>query len=128
MINAREKARVTARTCPPLTPTPTTMSIPPNPLRRVTLPEIHSIQLPTQKIFHEEDVEIWRRTQGFRDLIIFLRRLNEAVVGITIPWSSKFPSQVRKKFLLMLLSLTYMLLRIGCIEHGNFDRYPGWLD
>ncbi|KAJ4467737.1 hypothetical protein C8J55DRAFT_525722 [Lentinula edodes] len=71
----------------------TMTSIPPNPLRRIILPEIHSLQLPTKKIFDEEDVEIWRRTQGFRDLIIFLRRLNEAVVGITIPWSSKFPSQ-----------------------------------
>ncbi|KAH7869396.1 uncharacterized protein C8R40DRAFT_1163575 [Lentinula edodes] len=68
-------------------------SIPRNPLRRIILPDIHSLQLPTKKNFDEEDVEIWRRTQGFRDLIIFLRRLNEAVVGITIPWSSKFRRQ-----------------------------------
>ncbi|KAF8824694.1 hypothetical protein HHX47_DHR7000444 [Lentinula edodes] len=71
----------------------TMTSIPPNPLRRVTLPEIHSIQLPAKKILNEEDVEIWLRTQGFRDLIIFLRRLNEAVVGVTVPWSSELPSQ-----------------------------------
>ncbi|KAJ3787041.1 Phosphotyrosyl phosphatase activator [Lentinula aff. detonsa] len=63
------------------------------PLRGVSLSEIHALIPPTQKIFSEEDVESWRDTQSYQDLNVFLRRLNEAVVGIHMPWSSESPSQ-----------------------------------
>ncbi|KAJ3838191.1 serine/threonine-protein phosphatase 2A activator 1 [Lentinula raphanica] len=63
------------------------------PLRSVSLSEIHAFEPPTKKIFIEEDVETWRRTQSYQDLNVFLRRLNEAVVGIQLPWSSQSPSQ-----------------------------------
>ncbi|KAJ4466241.1 hypothetical protein J3R30DRAFT_3311198 [Lentinula aciculospora] len=61
--------------------------------RSVSLSEIHEFSPPTQKISSEEDVEIWRQTQSYGDLITFLRRLNEAVVGISMPWSSDSPGR-----------------------------------
>jgi serine/threonine-protein phosphatase 2A activator len=41
--------------------------------------------LPTLKIHTDHDVDTWRDTNGYRDYALFLRRLNEAVVGNHIP-------------------------------------------
>ena len=54
--------------------------------------QLHSI--PAQKIRTDEDIEAWRTTTGYRDYAVFLRRLNECVVGCFLPWSSPCPTQV----------------------------------
>ncbi|KAJ3980221.1 hypothetical protein F5890DRAFT_1557878 [Lentinula detonsa] len=47
----------------------------------------------TYSLPFEEDAESWRDTQPYQDLTVFLRRLNKAVVGFHIPWSSESSSQ-----------------------------------
>ena len=64
------------------------------PLRRISVADLPFMELPSLKIKTEEDVHAWRETQGYRDYGIFLRRLNEAVVGHALPWVSPAPSKV----------------------------------
>lgn len=52
---------------------------------------------PSQKIRLDEDLDVWRTTTAYHDYSIFLRRLNESVVGYFLPWSSHTPSQVRTR-------------------------------
>ena len=58
------------------------------PLRHVTVTSVATLPVPNQKIKTEEDVELWRLTAGYADYGLFLRHLNEAVVGCCLPWSS----------------------------------------
>lgn len=46
------------------------------------------VKSPEQKIRCDEDVAHWRHTTGYRDYQLFLRRLNESVVGYTVPNAS----------------------------------------
>jgi serine/threonine-protein phosphatase 2A activator len=65
------------------------------PLRLVKISELSSFQEPpAAKIRSDEDVELWKTTQGYHDYGLFLRRLNEAVVGCQLPWISPSPSHV----------------------------------
>ncbi|KAI0090223.1 hypothetical protein BDY19DRAFT_939099 [Irpex rosettiformis] len=48
---------------------------------------------PTQKIRTDADLETWRTTTGYRDYAVFLRQLNESVVGYYLPWSSSSPRE-----------------------------------
>lgn len=65
-------------------------------LRHIPIADVEHLDvLPTQKIRTDEDVELWRRTQGYQDYGLFLRRLSEAVVGYTLPWTSSSQSEVR---------------------------------
>ncbi|KAJ7167692.1 hypothetical protein C8R46DRAFT_255230 [Mycena filopes] len=54
-------------------------------LREIPLGTIPGLELPTLKIQTEEDVETWQRSRSYQDYAIFLRRLNESVVGSDIP-------------------------------------------
>ncbi|KIP11020.1 hypothetical protein PHLGIDRAFT_21917 [Phlebiopsis gigantea 11061_1 CR5-6] len=63
-------------------------------LRLVPFRSVATLPVPNQKIKTEEDVHLWRSTRGYADYGLFLRRLNEAVVGRYLPWSSphSFPT------------------------------------
>ncbi|KAF5345658.1 hypothetical protein D9757_014208 [Collybiopsis confluens] len=74
-------------------------------LRSVPLSEIQKYETPTRKIQYEEDVHTWRGTQSYQDLLIFLRRLNEASVGIKLPWDSEMPSSAILKMVNLLDTL-----------------------
>ncbi|KAH8094503.1 Phosphotyrosyl phosphatase activator [Cristinia sonorae] len=61
-------------------------------LRQVSIAELPVLPLPSLKIKTEEDVLNWRDTQGYRDYGLFLRRLNESVVGQVLPRVNQTPS------------------------------------
>ncbi|KAF8547933.1 Phosphotyrosyl phosphatase activator [Imleria badia] len=46
---------------------------------------VDTVKSPEQKIRYDEDVAYWKHTTGYRDYQLFLRRLNESVVGYTVP-------------------------------------------
>ncbi|KAH9917275.1 Phosphotyrosyl phosphatase activator [Fomitopsis serialis] len=50
-------------------------------LRAVDIGELVKLDVPTTKIRTDEDVVYWKRTRGYQDFGLFLRRLNESVVG-----------------------------------------------
>ncbi|KAF7302177.1 Serine/threonine-protein phosphatase 2A activator [Mycena indigotica] len=54
-------------------------------LRQIPLADIPALDTPTLKIQTDDDVDTWRRSRSYQDYAIFLRRLNEAVVGHDIP-------------------------------------------
>lgn len=95
-------------------------------LRDVSLSEIPTFDLPTNKIQTEEDVQTWRQTQAYQDLSIFLRRLNESVVGISLPWSTESPSPVS------LVNLSFNLLTAAykaiLSVVALLDTLDGWID
>ena len=64
------------------------------PLRRIPAETLSSLPRPSLKIKIEEDVAVWRETQAYRDYGVFLRRLNESVVGCPLPWNSPSLSNV----------------------------------
>ncbi|KAI0068967.1 Phosphotyrosyl phosphatase activator [Artomyces pyxidatus] len=75
-------------------------------LRHISIEDVsHMRTLPSTKIHTDSDVELWKRTSGYRDYGIFLRRLNEAVVGYELPWTSSSPSEAAKAVLSMLEEL-----------------------
>ena len=69
-------------------------------LREITLeslptePTSENGFIPTNKIRFDEDVEAWKNTRGFRDYALFLRRLNQSVTSILLPWEGGKPSEV----------------------------------
>ncbi|KAK0472014.1 hypothetical protein IW261DRAFT_822267 [Armillaria novae-zelandiae] len=62
-------------------------------LRSIQLSEMPNLEPPTQKIQSDEAVEAWKATRGYEDYSLYLRRLNEAVVGYSLPWESSNASQ-----------------------------------
>ena len=64
-------------------------------LRRISLSQVSKLEPPTLKIKADDDVEYWKTTQSYIDYRIFLRRLNESVVGYSLPWEPNAHSQVR---------------------------------
>ena len=68
----------------------------PPPLRHISIDTVSKLEsTPSQKIRLDEDLDAWRTTTGYRDYSVFLRRLNESVVGYFLPWSSSTPTEVR---------------------------------
>jgi|SRR5882762_9122117 len=65
------------------------MPIPLPTLRQILLPAVSSLPLPTLKIHTDVDVESWKSTQGYHDYALFLRVLNESVVGVSLPLDAK---------------------------------------
>ena len=64
-------------------------------LRDISLSEVSSLpELPETHIKTDEDLEHWKSMQSYRDYILFLRRLNESVVGTSLPWIPEHRSQV----------------------------------
>ncbi|PSS34024.1 hypothetical protein PHLCEN_2v1928 [Hermanssonia centrifuga] len=75
-------------------------------LRRILISTFSDIDTtPTQKIRTDEDVEAWRLTRGYQDFGLFLRRLNESVVGYVLPWSSPSSTPAVESLLAMLDTL-----------------------
>ena len=64
-------------------------------LRDISLSEVSSLpELPKTQIKTDEDLEHWKSMQSYQDYILFLRRLNESVVGTSLPWIPEHHSQV----------------------------------
>lgn len=58
-------------------------------LRQIPLSDLtDTVKSPEQKIRYDEDVARWKQTIGYQDYRLFLCRLNEAVVGYTVPRTS----------------------------------------
>ena len=56
---------------------------------------VPQLEPPEQTIRTDHDVDAWRNTRSFQDYAVFLRRLNEAVVGCYLPWDTSNSSPVR---------------------------------
>ena len=56
------------------------------PIRHIPSSYLTSAPLPAPKIHTENDIETWKTTRGYQDYALFLRRLNEAVEGVYLPW------------------------------------------
>lgn len=68
-------------------------------LREIPISEVpHLASLPSSRIRTDEDVEYWKRTQSYTDYGIFLRRLNESIVGYFLPWEPEGQSRVSYYF------------------------------
>lgn len=63
-------------------------------LRQIDASALPSLPLPTQKIHTDADIEVWRRTSGYADYMLFLKGLNEAVVDIELGWTPPFEIEV----------------------------------
>ncbi|KAI0246068.1 hypothetical protein BJV78DRAFT_1348818 [Lactifluus subvellereus] len=64
-------------------------SIPLPPLRYISPGNLVALPAwPTPKIRTDTDVEAWKQTRGYSDYSLFLRFLNEAVVGCSLPWTN----------------------------------------
>ena len=64
-------------------------------LREISLADVARLKSqPTPRIKSDYDVDKWRTTQSYQDYGIFLRRLNESVVGHDLPYTSPGHSQV----------------------------------
>ena len=69
-------------------------------LREITLeslptePTSENGFIPTNKIRFDEDVATWKNTRGFQDYTLFLRRLDQSVTGVLLPWDGGEPSEV----------------------------------
>jgi serine/threonine-protein phosphatase 2A activator len=57
-------------------------------------PQPDSSALPSQKIRFDVDIELWKRTSGYQDYMIFLRRLSDAVTGVNLPQQASDPGKV----------------------------------
>lgn len=49
---------------------------------------VATVNSPEQKIRYDEDVTHWKHTTGYHDYQLFLRRLNESIVGHAVPGTS----------------------------------------
>ncbi|KAJ7887574.1 PTPA-domain-containing protein [Mycena olivaceomarginata] len=74
-------------------------------LREIPLASVSALDLPTLKIQTDEDVDTWRQSRSYQDYAIFLRRLNESVVGRDIPTTDTSPSEATRKIIALLDSL-----------------------
>ncbi|KAJ7044845.1 serine/threonine-protein phosphatase 2A activator 1 [Mycena alexandri] len=74
-------------------------------LREVPPGTIRGLEPPTLKIQTDEDVETWRKSRSYQDYAIFLRRLNESVVGRDIPTTESSPSEAVGRIIALLDSL-----------------------
>ncbi|KAI0050507.1 Phosphotyrosyl phosphatase activator [Auriscalpium vulgare] len=72
-------------------------------LRSVSIEALAKLNtLPVVTIRTDVDVDLWKQTRAFEDYAIFLRRLNDAVVGYVLPWTSSLPSQAIRSVLNLL--------------------------
>ncbi|KAF8885483.1 hypothetical protein BD779DRAFT_676403 [Infundibulicybe gibba] len=75
-------------------------------LRRISLAEISpSGPFPAPKIQTDDDLARWRTTQSYRDYQLFLRRLNESVIGYSLPWHPESQSEGTLKLIQLLEEL-----------------------
>jgi serine/threonine-protein phosphatase 2A activator len=69
-------------------------------LSQISLSSLPSLPLPTLHIRTDADVEAWKSTTGYRDFGVWVRLLNESVVGVEVP--SEEAGEVGVFFLLYL--------------------------
>ncbi|KAF8193326.1 serine/threonine-protein phosphatase 2A activator 1 [Pholiota molesta] len=74
----------------------------PQHLRQISISEIANLTPPTLQIQTDYDVEHWKTTRSYSDYQVFLRRLNESVVGCIIPWEPSSRSQPAERLLALL--------------------------
>lgn len=63
-----------------------TSEIPLPALPHIPVAALSDVQTPSLKIRTDEDVERWKTTSGYKAYLLFLRRLNESVVGYELPF------------------------------------------
>ncbi|KAH9481901.1 Serine/threonine-protein phosphatase 2A activator 1 [Psilocybe cubensis] len=86
-------------------------------LRKIPLDEVAGLQsTPSLKIRTDDDVEYWKTTQSYLDYGIFLRRLNESVVGYTLPWEPVNRSTSITKILELLDELAHWVDDIPALQ------------
>jgi len=86
-------------------------------LRDIPLSEVLSLpEPPTTKIKTDDDIEHWKSMQSYRDYILFLRRLNESVVGTSLPWIPEHHSQSVNRLLVLLDTLEQWSIEIAPLE------------
>ncbi|KAG6877954.1 hypothetical protein C0993_001572 [Termitomyces sp. T159_Od127] len=73
-------------------------------LRKIPLSELANLGVAGPKIKTDGDVVAWKTKQSYQDYAVFLRRLNESVVGQSLPWTSS-PSQAITRTLELLNTL-----------------------
>ena len=64
-------------------------------LRAIAVESLDPADVPVLRIRTDEDVLAWKRTRGYQDYGLFLRRLAESVVGRMLPHDVPNPDQVR---------------------------------
>lgn len=55
-------------------------------LRAIAVHELLELDSPVTRIRTDEDVMYWKTTRGYQDFGLFLRRLNESVMGFNLPY------------------------------------------
>ena len=64
------------------------------PLRAVDVASLRRDDRPVLRIKTDDDVDAWKRTRGYHDYGLFLRRLADAVVGHALPHAAPEPDKV----------------------------------
>ena len=54
-------------------------------LPEIPVERLSSLVPPQNRIRTEDDVLVWKTTKGYQNYLLFLRRLNESVVGRVLP-------------------------------------------
>ncbi|KAG6917849.1 hypothetical protein DXG01_000754 [Tephrocybe rancida] len=86
-------------------------------IREVLLSELRTLPVSEPKIRTEGDVLIWKTKRSYQDYAVFLRRLNESVVGQFLPCTtSSPPSQVITRTLELLDTLDRWINEIPPLE------------
>ncbi|KAF8992366.1 hypothetical protein BDQ17DRAFT_211013 [Cyathus striatus] len=86
-------------------------------LREIPISHIHHLStLPKPRIKTDDDMDKWKSTRSYRDYGVFLRRLNESVVGHHLPWSSGNPSASINRVLTLLDTLDHWIDEIPPLE------------
>ncbi|KAI0363857.1 Phosphotyrosyl phosphatase activator [Pilatotrama ljubarskyi] len=62
-------------------------------LREIPVSSLNPADTPVLRIKTDEDVELWKRTRGYQDYGLFLRRLAESVVGYQLPYEDPQPDK-----------------------------------
>ena len=96
------------------------------PLRAVGIRELVKLDPPVTRIRTDEDVAYWKTTRGYQDFGLFLRRLNESVVGYSLPYEEPMSDVRTRQSLSNVRSLTLDVLGDG--EHGCALGHPRRLD
>ncbi|KAI0353684.1 Phosphotyrosyl phosphatase activator [Trametes cingulata] len=62
-------------------------------LREISVSSLRPADIPVLRIKTDVDVGMWKRTRGYQDYGIFLRRLAESVVGYQLPYEDPEPDK-----------------------------------
>ena len=90
-------------------------------------PSSENGDLPTNKIRFDEDVEAWKNTRGFQDYALFLRRLNQSVTGVLLPWEGDEPREVYPDLHKPRLSADHREQAINALVR-LLDELDNWID